>query len=152
MLFVVDTSSLIVLQKLGWLDKLSHPDDEFICPPKVIQELKNNKKLLGWLKQKAISETKVEKPIKISDISATDAEVVSLALEQSGSVLSEDLLLSKKAQRLAIPVYNLSRLIVLYYQLNRITQDDCLIRLKTLVDKSILPKTIYRQLVESIKS
>jgi hypothetical protein len=114
--------------------------------------LKNNKKLLGWLKQKAISETKVEKPIKISDISATDAEVVSLALEQSGSVLSEDLLLSKKAQRLAIPVYNLSRLIVLYYQLNRLTQDDCLIRLKTLVDKSILPKTIYRQLVESIKS
>jgi predicted nucleic acid-binding protein len=148
----VDTSSLIVLQKLGWLEELSHPDDEFLCPSKVIQELKNNKKLLGWLKQKGISATKVEKPIKISGISATDAEVVSLALEHSGSVLSEDLLLSKKAQKLTIPVYNLSRLIVLYYQFNRIAQDDCLIRLKTLVDKNILPKIIYRQLVESIKS
>jgi predicted nucleic acid-binding protein len=86
----------------------------------------------------------------MAGISVTDAEVIALALERGGSILSEDLLLSKKAQKLAIPVYNLSKLIVLYYQYGRINQADCWTRLKKLVDKKIIPKNIYRQLVESL--
>jgi hypothetical protein len=68
-----------------------------------------------------------------------------------GSILSEDLLLTKKALRLAIPVYNVSRLIVLYYQDSRLDQSGCLMHLRTLADKKIIPKTTYRELAESIK-
>ncbi|MCI0697002.1 hypothetical protein L0337_33975 [candidate division KSB1 bacterium] len=151
MLFVVDTSSLIVLQKLGWLEELSHPDDEFLCPPKVIQELKNNKKLLGWLNEGTIAITEVKKPMLISGISETDVEVVSLAIEKSGSILSEDLLLRKKAEKLRIAAFNVPELIVLYYQHDRIDQHTCITRLEKLVAATALSKAVYRKLLEIIK-
>ena len=151
MLFVVDTSCLIVLERLNWLDELlSHADDTFICPPRVIQELKNNTLLLKWLKKGIVGITNVDKPILMTGISVTDAEVVALALERGGSILSEDMLLSKKAQKLALPVYNVSRLIVLYYQYGRFKHEDCLARLKILVAEHIISKTFYRQLLENI--
>lgn len=151
MLFVVDTSCLIVLQRLDWLEEfLSHADDTFICPPRVIQELKNNTMLLKWLKTGIVGITNIDKPILMTGISVTDAEVVALALERSGSILSEDTLLSEKAQKLALPVYNLSRLIVLFYQYGRFTHEDCLARLKILADEHIISKIFYRQLMENI--
>jgi hypothetical protein len=42
MLFVVDTWSLRVLEKLNWLDELSHPEDTFLSTPKVVHELKEH--------------------------------------------------------------------------------------------------------------
>lgn len=151
MLFIVDTSSLIVLQKLGGLEELSHPDDEFLCPPKVIQELKNNKKLLGWLNEGTVAVTEVKKPMLISGISETDVEVVSLAIEKSGSILSEDLLLRKKAEKLGIAAFNVPELIVLYYQHGRIDQHTCITRLKKLVAATALSKAVSRKLLEIIK-
>lgn len=40
MRFVIDTSTLIVLQKLGWLSLCSQSGNEFIWPSTVTQELK----------------------------------------------------------------------------------------------------------------
>ena len=69
MLFVVDTSCLIVLQRLDWLEEiLSHVDDTFLCPPGVIQELKNNTRLLKRLKQGMVVITNVDRPIAMTSI------------------------------------------------------------------------------------
>ena len=56
MLFVVDTSSIIILEKLGWLNDLHHPEDVFICPPKVIRELRNQRNLLKKLQSGLVDE------------------------------------------------------------------------------------------------
>jgi len=151
-LFVVDTSCLIVLQKLGWLDELRQPDDTFLCPTKVIHELKNNKTLLKWINKGIVGVVKVEKPISITAISTTDAEVISLALERGAGILSEDKELGKKAERLGISVYNLASLFMLFYQYGRIDQRGCLKRLRTLADEKFISQTLYRQLLMSIKS
>jgi len=153
MLFVVDTSCLIVLQRLNWLEEfLSHADDTFICPPRVIQELKNDKKLLKWLKTGVVPVIEVKKPMSIAGISETDSEIIALATEKGWSILSEDLLLRQKAEKLAIPAFNVAELIVLWYQNVRIDQNACITRLNTLVAKTALSKTVFRELVEIIKS
>jgi len=153
MQFVVDTSCLILLQKLNWLDEfLCHAEDIFICPPRVMQEVKNDKKLLKWLKIGTVAVIAVNKSMSITGISETDNEVVALATEKNWSILSEDLLLRQKAEKLAIPAFNLAELIVLYYQYARIDQDACINRLNALFAKAALSKTAYRELVEIIKS
>jgi rRNA maturation endonuclease Nob1 len=151
MLLVADTSSLIGLQKLGWLGDLRHQEDTCLCPVKVIQELKNDRKLIKWLKEGAVITSEVEKPLSISGISETDVEVISLAFEKGGSILSEDVGLGQKAKRIGIPVYNITRLVVLYYQYGRIDQNTCLTRLRTLVTEKMLSQDMNRQLLEIIK-
>jgi len=85
MLFVIDTSTLIVLQKLGWLSLCSQSGNEFIWPPSVTQELKiykgKNTKILALLSSGITSEEEVHRQLLITEISKTDTEVISLAAE-----------------------------------------------------------------------
>ena len=152
MLFVIDTSCLIVLQRLDWLEEfLSHDDDTFLCPPGVAQELRNNTKLLKRLKQGMVGITNVDRPIAMTSISATDAEVIALALECGGNILSEDTELRKKAGNMGIPAINIAGLIASSYQYGRFDQNECLERLKILVSKRFLSQANYRKIVRSVK-
>ena len=154
MLFIVDTSCLIILQKLGWLDELRQPDDTFWCPPKVIHELKNNKTLLKWINKGIVGVAKVEKQISITAISATDAEVISLALEWGGGLLSEDKELGKKAERLGVSVYNLAGLFMLFYMKITISMPEPLIaaldELKNQNGRSTRSRLIQKLLRDSL--
>jgi len=151
MLFVVDTSSLIVLEKLSWLDELCHVDDTWLCPSEVFQELKKDRKLLQWLKERNIAIIKAERPVSITELSQTDVEVISLALEKGGCILSEDKPLGQKAERMEIPVYNIGSLVMLFYQYGRIDQSNCLERLTILANENFISQTLYRQLLKCLK-
>jgi hypothetical protein len=152
MQFVADTSCLILLQRLNWLDEfLSHAEDTFICPPRVMQEIKSDKKLLKWLKKGTVAVIAVNKSMSITGISETDSEIIALATQKGWSILSEDLRLRQKAEKLVIPAFNVAELIMLWYQHARIDQNACIARLNTLVAQAALSKIVYRELVEIIK-
>lgn len=64
MLFVIDTSSLIVLRKLAWLQLFQHQELEFIWPAKVSEELRfqkaKNKEILNLLTSGSASERQIQ--------------------------------------------------------------------------------------------
>ncbi len=136
MLFVTDTSTLIVLRKLEWLDLCISGDVEIIWPQLVTQELREqkrkNQKILALLASHQAEEVEVHKHITLSGISQTDAEVISLASELNAAVLSEDKLLRQKAERLAISTFSISTLVRRLYQIGTFSQQECLLRLSIL--------------------
>lgn len=150
MLFVVDTSSIIILEKLDWLNDLHHRDDVFIRPPQVIRELRNQKNLLKKLKNGIVTVTQIIRPISMTAISETDSAVVSLALEKSCSILSDDAGLREKAGVLGISAFNMAGFVTLSYQHGRFDKNECLAKLKTLVDSKLLSHFNYRQILRSI--
>jgi len=96
MLFAIDTSTLIILQKLGWLDLCRQGDNKFIWPPGVTKELKlqksKNLAIFDLLDSGVVTESGMHRPLSIEGISVTDADVISLAIERQTTVLSEDVL------------------------------------------------------------
>jgi predicted nucleic acid-binding protein len=156
MLFAIDTSSLIVLQKLQWLNLCERGENQFIWPERVTEELKRqkgkNKKILDLLALALTNEGQIQRALKIQKISRTDADVISLAAESNAVVVSEDILLRQKATRLGLSAVSVGTLIVLLYQCGLYSKDECLARLKKLYDEKFLSKSEYRQLFLSITS
>jgi len=154
MLFVIDTSSLIVLQKLQWLNLCELGENLFIWPVRVTEELKQqkgkNKRILALLASMIASEGRMEKAFDIAKISKTDADVISLAAENNAVVVSEDILLRHKATRLGLSTASVGALVVLLYQNELYSKHECLVRLRTLHDEKFLSKAEYRQLLQSI--
>jgi len=154
MLFAIDTSSLIVLQKLQWLNLCDRGENQFIWPVKVTEELKRqkrrNKEILNLLTSAIASESRFQRTLKIAKISRTDADLISLAAESNAVVVSEDILLRQRATRLGLSTASLGALIVLLYQDELYSKSECLARLRTLHDEKFLSKTEYRQLLQSI--
>jgi predicted nucleic acid-binding protein len=154
MLFAIDTSSLIVLQKLQWLNLCERSENQFIWPERVTDELKRqkgkNKKILDLLASAITREGKIQRTLKIKKISRTDADVISLATESNAVVVSEDILLRQEAARLGLSAVSTGTLIVLLYQCELYSKDECLTRLKKLYDEKFLSKLEYRQLLMSM--
>jgi predicted nucleic acid-binding protein len=154
MLFAIDTSSLIVLQKRQWLNLCECGENQFIWPVRVTEELKRqkgkNKKILNLLASETARESQVQKTLEIAKISRADAEVISLAAENNAVVVSEDILLRQKATRLGLSAVSVAGLVILFYQYGLYSKDECRTRLKTLHDEKFLSKTEYRQLLQSI--
>lgn len=154
MLFVMDTSSLIVLRKLAWLQLFQLQELEFIWPVKVSEELRlqktKNKEILDLLASGAASERPIQQPIKIEDISLTDAEVISLAVECQAVVVSEDTLLRQKAVKLALTSLSIAALFRLLYVCGILSKDEYVARLKSLHDKKFLSKSEYRRLLQGM--
>jgi len=154
MQFVIDTSTLIILQKLGWLNLCHHGDNKFIWPPSVTLELKfkksKNKEVFDLLTSGVVTESEMRRQVSIEGISVTDAEVISLAIERQATVLSEDVLLREKAAKIGCPANSLASFCVLIYQSGLSTKDECLTRLKTLNDRKFLSTTEYRQFLQGL--
>lgn len=154
MLFAIDTSSLIVLRKLSWLQLFQYQGLEFIWPAKVSGELRlqkvKNKEILDLLTAGSASERPVQQPVKIEGISQTDAEVISLAVVCQAVVVSEDTLLRQKAAKLGIPAISVAALMRLLYQCGVLPKDECVARLKSLHDKKFLSKSEYRRLLQGV--
>lgn len=156
MRFVIDTSTLIVLQKLGWLSLCCQSDNEFIWPSTVTPELKihkaKNREILDLLTSKAFREVKINKQLIITEISTTDAEVISLAAERQATVISEDILLREKALQLGLSAFSLAVLVIIFYQNGFFVRDECLDRLKKLYDERFLSKSEYHKLLQGLTS
>ncbi len=156
MLFVIDTSTLILLRKLGWLDMCCLGDTQLIWPPRVTQELKQrkqaNKAVLELLATKTVAEVAIRKPITFAELSATDAEVISLAAESTACILSEDKELRSKASRLGVSQMSLAVFTTLLYQLGLFSNEECLTRLQKLHEAKLLSKSDYHLLLQGIMS
>lgn len=154
MLFVIDTSSLIVLKTLGWLNLCRSGNNKFIWPSGVTQELKqrkdDNKTILDLLSSGDSSEEQVYKLITIEEISSADAEVISLAAERNAFIISEDKPLRKKAVRLRLTALSVASFITMLYQDGQCAKEDCLARLRRLFDDEFLSKTEYHQILQGI--
>lgn len=154
MLFAIDTSTLIILQKLGWLDLCRQGENKFIWPPGVTLELKQqkgrNKEIFDLLASGIVTESEMEKQLSIEGVSVTDAGVISLAIERQATVLSEDVLLREKAAKIGCPTNSLASFCVLIYQSGLSTRDECLARLKTLNDRRFLSTAEYRQFLQGL--
>lgn len=72
-------------------------------------------------------------------------------MTKQASILSEDVVLGQKAEKLRVPTFDIAGLMVLLYVENLIGQNECLGRLSTLASKQFISKKKYRQLVENIK-
>jgi len=156
MLFVIDTSTLIILQKLGWLSLCSQSDNEFIWPPSVTQELKihkaKNREILVLLTSGITREVEIHKHLIITEISSTDAEVISLAEEHQATVISEDIPLREKALKLGLSAFSLAVLVTIFYQHGFLLKDECLARLKELYGERFLSKSEYHKLLQGLTS
>jgi predicted nucleic acid-binding protein len=156
MLFAIDTSTLIVLYKLKWLGLCSYGGNEFIWPPSVTQELKRqkgkNKAILDLLTSGIAGENEVVRQLQIGEISQTDVEVISLAAERQATVISEDVLLRKKAAKLGYSANSLASFCVLLYQSGLFSKAECLDRLKTLNENTFLSTADYRQFLQGLGS
>jgi len=154
MLFVIDTSSLIVLKTLGWLNLCRSGDNEFIWPASVTQELRerkdDNKLILDLLASGDSREERVYKFINVGEISGTDAEVISLAAECNAFIVSEDKPLRKKAARLRLTALSVATLVTMLYQDGQCAKEECLARLRRLYDDEFLSKTEYHQILQGI--
>lgn len=152
MRFVIDTSTLIVLRKLGWLSLCSLGNHELMWPSKVTRELKRrkakNKEIFDLLTSGDAIECDTLKPLVIRDISNTDAEVIALAAERNATVISEDALLRAKATDVGLPAVSVAVFVVLLYQKGYLPKDECVSRLKKLQDERFLSKSEYRQLLQ----
>jgi len=154
MLFAIDTSTLILLQKLGWLSLCDEEAYDFIWPARVTQELKRqkskNKAVLDLLNSGRAKEGTIQRSVEIKDISKTDAEVISLAAENNATVISEDVLLRKKAEKLKVSAISLASFSALLYQAGLSSKDEYLSRLKTLHEKTALSKSEYHQYLQGL--
>ncbi len=129
MLFATDTSTLIVLRKLDWLNLCSLSDTKIIWPRRVTQELRQqkskNQKILALLNSHQTEEIEAHRPLTLSEISQTDADVISLAAEWNCAVLSEDKVLRQKAMKLGIATFAISTLVTRFYRGGAFTKDEC---------------------------
>jgi len=154
MLFVADTSTLIALRKLERLDLCRKGKNQIIWPNRVTQELRSqkrkNQKILALLALHQVDEVEAAKPIVFTGISQTDADIISLASEWSGAVLSEDKLLRQKATKLRIPAFSVSTLILWLYHCDVFLKDECLARLQVLLEKRFLSQVEYRKILQGI--
>ncbi|MGH7492630.1 MAG: hypothetical protein ACREOO_09565 [bacterium] len=151
MLFIIDASSLIVLHRLDWFDLLEMEEDTVICPFGVMQEVKKDKKLLKAMRDVGVAVAEVKAPISFTQISAIDAQVIAIAIQLNGSILSEDILLGKKAKKLGLSVFNVTALLVLRYQQGHINKTELLMRLTTLVRTKVLSRYAFQRLMESLQ-
>lgn len=156
MLFAVDTSTLIVLRELDWIDLCNQTGHQFVWPSSVTEELKRqkskNQKLLSLLASHEAIEHAPRQPLQIVEISQTDADVIAVAREQQATILSEDILLRKKAERAGVSAIALASFCVLLYQSGFFAMDECQARLKTLLEKRFISQTTYRQLLLGLRS
>jgi len=154
MLFAIDTSTLIILQKLGWLNLCRYGDNKFIWPPSVTVELKlqksKNKEIFDLLDSGVTNEVEIRNRLSFAEISTTDTEVISLAHERSATVLSEDKLLCKKASKLGLATISVAGLIMTFYQRGFFSKEECLTRWKELYEGKFLSKPEYHELLQGI--
>jgi len=154
MLFAIDTSTLIILQKLGWLSLCDEKAYDFVWPSKVTQELKHqkskNKAVLDLLSSGKAKQGTIQRALEIKGISKTDAEVISLAAENNATVISEDFLLRKKATKLGVSAISLAVFSVILYQIGLSSKEACLDRLRTLHEKEFLSTADYRQYLQGL--
>jgi predicted nucleic acid-binding protein len=154
MLFAIDTSSLVALRRLTWLDLIQHQGLEFIWPSSVSKELLlrkgKNKEIFDLLADGSASESAIQRPLKIEEISQTDADVISLAAERQAVVVSDDALLRQQATKRGISAISLAALVRLLYQCSVFSKNEYLSRLRTLHDKKFLSKSEYRRLLQGI--
>lgn len=154
MLFVIDTSTLIILQKLGWLDLCRQGENKFIWPPGITLELKlqksKNKEIFDLLDSDITSEVEPQSRLNFTEISSTDNEVIALASERSAAVLSEDKLLCKKASKLGLSTISVAGLIITFYQRGLYSREECLACWKKLHESKFLSKTDYHQLLQGM--
>ena len=112
MLFAVDTSTLIVLRELGWVDLCNQSGHLFVWPSSVTEELKRQKRknenFLSLLATQVAIEHAPRQHLRIEEISQTDADVIAVAREQRITILSEDILLRKKAERTGVSAISLA--------------------------------------------
>ncbi len=151
MFFAVDTSTLIVLRELDWIALCNQSGHQFMWPSSVTEELKRqkgkNQKFLSLLASHEALEHALKQPMYIEEISQTDADVIALAREQKITILSEDILLRKKADRVGVSAISLASFCVLLYQSGFFSKDECLARLKALFEKKFISQATYRQLL-----
>ncbi|MEK7729849.1 MAG: hypothetical protein AAB354_15685, partial [candidate division KSB1 bacterium] len=83
-------------------------------------------------------------------ISQTDADVISLAMQDGGIVLSEDGLLRHSALKLGLAAFSLSSLLLWFYQGGIFTKDECRNRLHRLHERDFLSKAEYRRLLQEL--
>jgi len=73
MLFAIDTSTLIILQKLGWLNLCRQGENKFIWPPGVTKELKlqksKNQAIFDLLDSGSTSEVEPQNQLRFEEIS-----------------------------------------------------------------------------------
>jgi len=154
MLFAIDTSTLIILQKLGWLNLCRHGENKFIWPPGVTQELKlkksKNQAIFDLLESGVTSEVEIQRRLNFAEISTTDNEVIALAGERSATVLSEDKLLCKKASKLGLSTISVAGLIMTFYQRGLSSKEECLACWKKLYEGKFLSKPEYHELLQGI--
>jgi len=154
MLFAIDTSTLIILQKLGWLSLCDKTEYDIVWPATVTQELKRqksrNKAVLDLLNSGKAKERTIQRSREIKDISKTDSDVIFLAAENDATVISEDVLLRKKALKLKVSAISLASFSVLLYQTGLSSKNECLHRLKTLHEKTALSKSEYHQYLQGL--
>ncbi len=155
MLFAVDTSTLIVLRELDWIDLCIQAGHQFIWPSSVTEELEGqrskNQKLLRLLATQEAIEQAPQQPLRIEEISQADADVIAVAREQQATILSEDILLRKKAERTGVSAIALASFCVLLYQSGFFSRDECFARLKTMFEKRFISQTTYRQLLLGLR-
>ena len=154
MLFAIDTSTLIILQKLGWWHLCRQSDNKFIWPPSVTKELKlqksKNQAIFDLLDSGVTREVEIQRQLNFAEISTTDSEIIALASEHSAAVLSEDKLLCKKASKLSLPAISVAGLIMTYYQCGLSSREECLACWKKLYEGKFLSKHEYHELLQGI--
>lgn len=154
MLFAIDTSTLIILQKLGWLNLCRQGENKFIWPPGVTLELKlkksKNKEIFDLLDSGVTNEIEPQSRLSFAEISTTDNEVIALAGERSATVLSEDKLLCKKASKLGLSTISVAGLIMTFYQRGLSSKEECLACWKKLYEGKFLSKPEYHELLQGI--
>jgi predicted nucleic acid-binding protein len=156
MRFILDTSSLINLRDLGWLNLLRYPENSFSCPDKVEQEIRRkkrkNKEILKLIQDGVIAVQKIIHPITFSLLSNTDSDAISLGIENKSTVVSEDGLLRQNAILLGVPALDIAGMLFIFFQEERIEQNEYLSRLKILFEHQTLSKSRYHQLLMALRS
>ena len=154
MLFVIDTSSLIALKALDWLNLVQSSQNEFIWPSRVTQELRQqkakNKKILDLLASGEMREELAQNFFKFEGISDTDSEVICLAAERNAFVVSEDVLLRHKAIKHGLSAVSIATLLVLLHQNGLLPKEECLARLNRVYEEKLLSRSEYHQLVQGV--
>jgi len=121
MLFAIDTSTLIILQKLGWLSLCDKTEYDVVWPAMVTQELKRqksrNKAVLDLLNSGKAKERTIQRSREIKDI---------------------------------VSVISLASFCVLLYQSDLSSKAECLSRLKTLHETTALSKSEYHQYLQGL--
>jgi predicted nucleic acid-binding protein len=146
--YVIDSSTLISLAKIGKLELLEKVGFQLYSPPEVFTETTEQAILHGSIEgleikklftQKTIHQQKGKKNT-IKGISSTDAKVVQLAESLQAGILANDTTLGRKARIQDLTAMGTPDILLLAKEKNILTEKEFKSNIKELVAKKRLSK------------